>query len=133
MTDTTKTRDQLVDMAADELGLTSTGNGAEAEDTQKIDAKVDGLFLELSARGVCDVSDEDAIPIEWTDALALLLADLNASAFGKPRMGHMDRIAVEERIKVMVQRVPPARETLTTDRALRGAGRLTLSRWSRGY
>jgi hypothetical protein len=130
---TTKTRDELVDMAADELGLTSSGNAAEAEDQEKIDSRVDGLFLALSARGVCDVSNDEAIPIEWTDPLALLLADTCASAFGKQRMSHADREKVEDLIKVIIQRVPAAKETLSVDKALTGGGHLTFGRWSRGY
>ena len=74
MTDTTKTRDELVEMALNDLIVTGAGQSPEAEETEKMDSRVDGLFAELAVRGICEVGDEDEIPIEWTGALSLLLA-----------------------------------------------------------
>jgi hypothetical protein len=130
---TTKNRAELVEMAADELGLSSSGNSVEAEDAAKIDAKLDGLLAELELRGVASVPDLAEIPVEYCGPLSELLANENSVTFGRQRMARSDREGVEDRLKVMVQRVAPAKATMDTDHALQGHGHMTYSRWARGY
>lgn len=132
--ETTKTRAALVGMAADELGLTSDGATLEAETSNKIDGRLDGLLGELAAREVVYIPNDDEIPIEVSGPLAELLANECAGAFGQPRKTEAERMMIEDRLKVVVQRVPPSRPYLEVDRALQGrGGHLTASRWSRGY
>lgn len=127
----TKTRDELVRMAADNLMIIGTGQSFEDEDREKIDGLVDVLFGELSARGVCDVDNEDEIPAEFCGALAELLANEAAPAFGLPKMPMPSREAIEDRLKVIVQRVQASNRTLKTDLPVGGVP-YTLARWTSG-
>jgi hypothetical protein len=83
MTDTTKTRIQLVNEAMSKGMLVAAGQEPEDEDFEVVDGKVDALIAQLSVDQICEVSDDDAIPSEWFDALAALLANISASDFGK--------------------------------------------------
>lgn len=132
MTDTTKTRQELVAMAADELLLVGGGNTVEADDAEYIDSKFDGLMGELSGRGIVSISDDDAIPIEWSGPLAELLANECARKFGKQRMPLQMRNEIEDRLQVMVNRTG-VEQKLKVDPALRGGGYgLSIARWTRG-
>lgn len=132
MTDTTRTRAELVTQAGEELLLIAAGQELETEDQQKIDSRVDGMFAELSARGVCDVTDDGAIPIEWAECLALLLANASATAFGKPRMAEQARDQIEDRLRIMVKRIPAANQYLKGDLAMTKGPNFTYSNWLRG-
>lgn len=134
MPDVIKTRAELVVMAADELGITSPGQSLAVEDSGKIDSRLDGLIGELAAREVVYVPNLDEIPIEISGPLALLLANESAGAFGQPRLADPAREAIEERIRVAVQRQPPAEPELRVDTMWQGgASHLTGARWSRGF
>lgn len=128
---TTKTRAQLVELAADELLLTSEGNSLEDAYEDKIDARVDLLFGELLARGVVDVDNEDEIPAEWCGPLAELLANECAVAFGKQKLAPAARTEIEDRLKIMVQRVAASNRYLKTDLP-KASGRFTYNRWLTG-
>ena len=129
---TTKTRAQLVAMAGDELLVVGSGQALEDEDQEKIDDRVDGLFGELASRGVVYIANEDEIPIEWCGPLAELLANECGPAFGKQKMAAPSREAIEDRLKVMVQREPAPNKYLKTDTALVGGSNYTLARWTNG-
>lgn len=132
MTETTKTRAQLVAMALDDLLVVGAGQSAEDEDIEKVDSRFDGLMGELSSRGICTIADENEIPIEWTGPLSELLASECAKAFGKQKMPAEIRTETEDRLQVMVNRSDLDKK-LKIDPALRG-GRygLSLARWTRG-
>jgi hypothetical protein len=115
---TTKTRDQLIEMIADDLLVADAGHPLEDEDRAKIDSRLDGLFLELSSRGICEIADADNIPAEWCGALAALGANECASMFGQPRMPAQAREEQEERLRIMVQRLLAPDKFLKTDTAL---------------
>lgn len=130
----TKTRAELVNMAAEELHVVGSGQSLEAEDGVTIDARVDGLFSELASRGVCDVSNEDEIPVEWCGPLSELLANECAASFGQQKKSAMERESIEERLKVMVMRSQSPNRTLQVDRAIRGGvSSLSYNRWARGF
>lgn len=80
----TRTQDQLVDEAIRKLMVVGAGQSPDAEDQDLVDAKVAPLIDQLSADGICTISDPDHIPGEWFDAVASLLANLCAPDFGKP-------------------------------------------------
>lgn len=80
----TYTQDQLVDEAIRKLMVVGAGQSPDAEDQELVDGKVAALIDQLSADGICTISDPDAIPGEWFDAVASLLANLCAPDFGKP-------------------------------------------------
>lgn len=130
--ETTKTRADLVAMAADELGITSPDTNLEAEDIAKIDGRLDGLLAELAARGVVNVSADEDIDVTYCGALAELLANECATVFGAARKSESERTMIEDRLKVIDQRQPPAKPYLEVDPLFRRGGPLSLSRWSRG-
>lgn len=130
---TTKTRAELVTMASDELLISSSGNSPDADDFDKVNARVDGLFAELASRGICEIADEDEIPVEWTGPLSELLANECANIFGRPKKAALDREMIEDRLRVMVNRIAPVRNTLRTDNALQPRrGFYTVAQWTRG-
>lgn len=83
MSDVTKTRTDLIERAATELGALPSGETLSDEDRTTIDDLVDPLVLQLSLDGVVDVSDTEAIPSEWFLSLARLLANEAAPSFGQ--------------------------------------------------
>lgn len=95
-------RARLVDMALENLGALEAGQDPAAEDTGRVDNYVDALFGELRARSIVDVSDDANIPVEWSAALALLLADMNPIPFGKSHMPEQERRLIEQRLRSMV-------------------------------
>ena len=131
--ETTKTRADLVAMAADELGITSPDTNLETEDVAKIDGRLDGLLAELAARGVVNVSGDEDIDVTYCGALAQLLANECATVFGGSRKSEAERTLIEERLKVIDQRQAPSRPFLEIDRMLQRGRTFTNSRWSRGY
>ena len=79
----TKTRAELIREAADKLNIVGTGQALEPEYAERIDQNVDPLLLQLSIDGICEVANDDAIPSEWFDAIAGLLANVSAPYAGK--------------------------------------------------
>lgn len=78
-----KTRVQLVNEALANLNEVGSGQSPEAEDQQYVDVKVDGLFAQLATDLIVSVDDEDAIPDEWFNPLAQLLANECATKFSQ--------------------------------------------------
>lgn len=79
----TRTREQLIQEAADKLSIVGTGQTLEAEYREKINGNVDPLLAQLSAEGVAHVGNPEQIPAEMFDPLAGLLANVNAPLAGK--------------------------------------------------
>jgi hypothetical protein len=79
----TKTRDELIREAADKLNIVGTGQGLEAEYSEKISNNVDPLLMQLAADDICEVVNPDEIPSEWFDSIAGLLANVSAPIAGK--------------------------------------------------
>ena len=122
----------LAGMALDEMGVTSAGNPANAEDADKVTDMIPRLFAELAARGVCDPAD-DEIPEEWSGALSQLLANYCANTFGLPRKSTAEVADAEDRLRVMVQRVEASRKTLAVDTALKhGPAAYSYANWLAG-
>jgi hypothetical protein len=80
---TTKTRFELIREAADKLNIVGTGQGLEAEYSEKIDNNVDPLVMQLASDNICEVVNDGYIPAEWFDSLAGLLANICAPVAGK--------------------------------------------------
>jgi len=134
MTDTSKTREQLVAMALDDLLVVGSGQSPEAEDQQKVDSRVDVLFAELAARGVVTIADDQDIPIEWCGRLSELLADECARAFGKQKMSPEERDEIEDRLQTIVMFGDIATYRLKVEPPLKTRRRtgLSLARWTSG-
>jgi hypothetical protein len=133
MTDTSKTREQLIDMAGDELTISNSSNALEAEDQQKLDSRFDGLMADLSARGIVTIADDQDIPIEWCGPLAELLANECARIFGKEKMPDQMREGVEDRLRVITSRGDISTYRLKMEAPVKSSGYgLSLARWTSG-
>lgn len=83
MADVTKTRTDLIERAATELGALPSGETLSDEDSATIDNLVDPLQMQLSMDGVVDIGDIEQIPSEYFLPLAKLLANVAAPSFGQ--------------------------------------------------
>lgn len=77
-----KTRQDLVLEALDILGVLSTGQPAEVDDVDRVDARVDTTVAVLSALEIVTIGDVGAIPDEWFDDVAAILAHRCMNKFG---------------------------------------------------
>ena len=80
---TTKTRDELIREAADKLNIVGTGQPLEADYAAKLQNAIDPLFMQLASDNIAEVVNDTAIPSEWFDSLAGLLANVCAHIGGK--------------------------------------------------
>jgi hypothetical protein len=78
----TRTRNDLIVAALANLGLIQAGQAPEADDVSAIDKYIDGVINELALRGVVTISDPNAIPAEYFEALAICVADAASAEFG---------------------------------------------------
>lgn len=124
-------REELIELAADELNVSAIGQTLSPEDHAKIDGKIDGLLSNLASRGVIYLASADDIPDQCAEALGILLADQCARTFGKPRDISL-REKMEEELRVISRRMPATRDTLAVDAALRPQASYTYTRWLRG-
>lgn len=77
-----RTRAELVLEALDILGVLSTGQPAEVEDINTVDHRVDTTLAKLTGLEIVTVGDVAAIPDEWFDDLAAILAHCVMNKFG---------------------------------------------------
>lgn len=129
---TTITRLQLANLALGELTVVGSGQSPDAEDTAYVNSRYDGFVGELESRGVLTIPDDQEIPIEWSGPLSELLASECARKFGKSKMSDQDRETVEDRLRIIVNRMD-VKAKLTVDPALQGRPYgYSLARWTRG-
>jgi hypothetical protein len=81
--DIIKSRVDLIERAATELGVKTSNSPLEDEDYQTIDGLVDPLTAQLSLDGVVDIGDTDQVEAEFFLPLAMLLANVSAKSFGQ--------------------------------------------------
>lgn len=81
--DISKTRDELILEAAMRLNIVGTGQSLEDDYADRINTNVDPLFSQLAADGICNVVNDQDIPVQWFDALSGLLANVSAAVAGK--------------------------------------------------
>lgn len=106
MVEITKTRTQLIERAAVELGALTSGDSLSDEDSDTIENLVDPLFRQLEIDSVVTVQDTQAIESEFFLPLARLLANEAAPSFGQQTSP--DVKAVNER---MLRRLSATRPT----------------------
>jgi hypothetical protein len=82
MSDITKTRADLIERAASELGVLPAGQPLSDEDAATLGALVDPLLQQLSLDDVAEIADSDAVPVEFFLPLARLLANEASPSFG---------------------------------------------------
>lgn len=83
MPDLTKTRAELVNRALGRLGVVGAGQTVSSEDYDTVDDLVDAVLLDLAARRVYIVDDEEEIPTEASEYIAAILAQAAAMDFQK--------------------------------------------------
>lgn len=84
MTDFFKTRAQLKERAAKDLGVLLPGEALSTEDNETLDGLVDPLIAQLAADDIVYVSDTEEIALEYFLPLASLLANTAGPDFGSP-------------------------------------------------
>jgi len=107
-----KTRTELVREAADKLKIVGTGQPLEDEYAVKLDEAIDPLFMQLASDGICEVVDDNAIPGEWFDALAGLLANVSA-----PLGGINYQPEIKEYYETRLRRLTASRPTYAVQEA----------------
>lgn len=80
-----KTRQDLIAATLFLLNALAAGQDPEAEDSEAIDALIDGKIAELNRQDIYYSSDTQNFEDEYVDPLATILADMAAPAFGQPR------------------------------------------------
>lgn len=84
MPDLSKTRSQLIERAAKDLGIIEPGETLSTEDRETFDGLVDPLIAQLSAESIVTIQDDEAIENEYFLPLARLLANIAGPDFGSP-------------------------------------------------
>lgn len=108
----TKTRTDLIERAATELGVLPSGQSLSDEDAAVISNLLDPLLRQLSLDGVVDIGDADAIESEYVLPLARLLANEAGPSFG---FAYSREVKLEnERQLRRLTATRPSRETLKT-------------------
>jgi len=98
-----KSRDDLVTRALVKLTVIGSGQSPDAEDAASIDAAIDGILGDLAARDVVAVADDDAIPAEWFEDLAEIVAQHCARDFGRVK----DQAEIERAERALVKKGAP--------------------------
>jgi hypothetical protein len=84
MVDTVKTRDQLKQRAAKNLGIIEPGETLSSEDDETFDGLIDPLIAQLAQDGIAYIADTEAIELELFLPLARILANIAGPDFGSP-------------------------------------------------
>jgi hypothetical protein len=112
MPDITRTRVDLIERAAAELGVLPSGQPLSDEDSATIGNLLEPLTRQLSLDGLTDVADVNAIEAEHFLPLARLLANEAAPSFGMPYS--LDaKLEIERQLRRLTA-TRPTRETLKT-------------------
>jgi len=141
MTDTPKTRLDLIDRALENLGILVEGQAPTAEMRQKVDRVIDPRVAELRVDEVIYLADVGTtnppaggqIPVECFLALADVIAWAAAPSFslaGDPSLKVLGDLG-EDRLRT-IARPPKSRRMLRTDTATRPQGRGRPGSFSRG-
>lgn len=113
MVDLTKTRSQLKERAAKDLGIIEPGETLSAEDDETFDGLVDPLIAQLSADGIVTIQDDEAIEVEFFLPLARLLANIAGPDFGSP-INEAAQMADEKTLR-RLNATKPSFEVLKTE------------------
>lgn len=84
MVDTFKTRTDLKQRAAKNLGIIEPGEALSTEDDDTFDGLVDPLVAQLASDVIVYIGDTEEIELEYFLPLARLLANIAGPDFGSP-------------------------------------------------
>lgn len=107
MTETYKTRAELVNRVAGILQISQIGQDVQPEDAELIDAQIDPTCASLASRGVIYVQPDQRIPLAIFEELAACIA-ANIPDYGSG----LDSTAAEANLRFMQRKGPsfiPAR------------------------
>lgn len=96
----TYTRQGLIALALEEMGVPGAGQTASAEDTQTVDRKLNAVMADLALRDIYQWGDPDQIPDETALHLAVILAEASAMSFGLPK-DEQKRLVAEARVRAL--------------------------------
>lgn len=112
MVDTSKTRSQLKQRAAKDLGIIEPGEALSTEDDDTLDGLLDPLVAQLSADEIIDIQDTEAIELAYFLPLARLLANIAGPDFGSPI--NEQAKAVDEALLRKMTATKPTLQTIKT-------------------
>jgi hypothetical protein len=84
MVDITKTRSQLKERAAKDLGIIEPGETLSTEDDETFDGLVDPLIAQLAADAIVYIQDSEAIEVELFPAAGKAAGEYRGPDFGSP-------------------------------------------------
>ena len=128
MSDSIKTRAELIQQIAFVLGILGDGQTLESDAQSRIDERIGPVTLSLATRNIVDISNIEALPAEYFLDLADCVADACAGVFGKARDPGM-LAAAEDRLAAMARISPASKDTLDVDGAVLRSPALTYARW----
>lgn len=105
MVDITKTRSQLKERAAKDLGIIEPGETLSTEDDDTFDGLVDPLIAQLAADNIVTIQDSEAIEVALFLPLARLLANIAGPDFGSP-VNKDAKLEDEAELKRLVSTLP---------------------------
>lgn len=91
----TKSRQELIERALEELGVISAGQTASSEDTAVIESEIDPVMGDLATRNVWQWGSSDEFDDDAFIHLAKILANSKARVFG---------VAPDETVRLMCER-----------------------------
>lgn len=96
----TKSREDLISRALEELGVIAAGQTASAEDAQTIDNEIGPVLSDLATREIYTWGDPDQIEDDAFVHLAVLLANSKARVFGS-QPSEQVRLLAERRLRAL--------------------------------
>lgn len=111
MTDTFKTRADLVERALKSIGALEPGEAPSPEDSDTVDGLIDPLIAQLAADQIVYIGDPDYIELELFLPLARLLANAAGPDFGSPI--NQEAKVVDEQILRRLSSTKPTYEVQT--------------------
>lgn len=99
----TKTRRQLIERAAEALGVLAAGQPVEVEDYARIDGYIDPTAADLIARDVYYIADTEEIPDSIFDDFAICVASTCRHAFGLSGNAELPAAALNAENKLRIK------------------------------
>lgn len=94
----TYSREKLVLLALEEMGIPGSGQTASAEDRKTVDDKLNSVMDDLAERNIFTWGDPDQTPDSAAIHLAVIMAQASARSFGLPK-DEPTRLLAEARLR----------------------------------
>jgi hypothetical protein len=93
-----KTQEELINRALEELGVLASGQTASAEDSAVIRNAISPVMSDLATRDIYTWGDPDVFEDDAFDHLGVILANARARVFGQ-QQDEQVRVLAESRLK----------------------------------